>query len=469
MNMIKPPSHEEMLATMDRRHALLEASKLPGQWTSSMSQVIEELVSEFKDDYLIGLYCGRYSGGNENPDFKELIRLARKKLKITDPAHGLGMHGVRMRATPYQWTEPERIPMRDWLYGRHLIRKFVSATVAPGAVGKSSLIIGEMLAMVSGLSLLGTETEQLRVWYLNLEDPYDEIMRRIQAAAVHYGLTSEDLADRMFVDSGRDQPLVIAEMQDREATICWPVVEALVAEIKDKAVDVLIIDPFVSCHKLPENDNNAIDMVVKEWGKVADRADCAVELVHHVRKGDQQVTIESARGGGSFGDACRSGRVLNRMTEDEARKCGVENRRLYFSVMDDKANMAPPAEKREWFKLASIDLCNNPLGNGSGGDNVGVASKWEWPDPLDGITGGDFDRAAAAIRSGQWRANSQAKGWVGVPIAKALNLSLSVKAEKAKVAGLIKIWLASGALVEVEKSDENRKMKKFIAVAGDDD
>ena len=45
---------------------------------------------------------------------------------------------------------PADIPMRDWLYGRLLIRKFVTATVAPAGVGKSSLIAAEALAQVSG-------------------------------------------------------------------------------------------------------------------------------------------------------------------------------------------------------------------------------------------------------------------------------------------------------------------------------
>ncbi|MGY4297133.1 hypothetical protein ACVWXN_005228 [Bradyrhizobium sp. i1.4.4] len=467
MKSIKPPSFDERMAEIERRHALLEKSKVPGQWVASISIFVEELIREFKSDHEIAIYCAPYGGKSQ--EFKELLELTRKKLKISDPAHGMGMFGVKLYATPYQWTDPDRIPMREWLYGRHLIRKFVSATIAPGAVGKSSLLIAEMLAMVSGLSLLGTESEQLRVWYFNLEDPYEETLRRIQATAQFYGLMSDDTGDRLFVTSGRDNPLVIAAMQDGEATIAGPVVEALIAEIKEKAIDVVIIDPFVSCHQVPENLNGAVDMVVKEWGKVADQADCAIELVHHVRKGDQQVTVESARGGGSFADACRSVRVLNRMTEDEAKKCGIENRRLHFSVLDDKANMAPPADKRDWVKLASIDLGNNPSGNGTGGDYVGVATKWEWPNPLDGVTGSDFERAAAAIKAGRWRASSQAKDWVGVPIAKALRLSIAVKSEKAKVAGLIKIWLDSGALVEVEEKNDARQMKKFIVVAGDED
>ena len=116
-------------------------------------------------------------------------------------------------ATPYVWIDPANIPQRDWLYGRLLIRKFVTATVAPGGLGKSSLITVEALSQVSGKDLLGvTPKEQLRVWLWNLEDPQEETQRKIQAAAKHYGLKPEDIGNRLFVDSGRDRPLVIATM-----------------------------------------------------------------------------------------------------------------------------------------------------------------------------------------------------------------------------------------------------------------
>ena len=97
-------------------------------------------------------------------------------------------------ATAYSWTDPASIPRRDFVYGRHLIRKFVSATIAPGGVGKSSLIVTETLAMVSGKALLGIQpTSRLRVWLWNLEDPREEIARHIQATAQHYELTAKDI------------------------------------------------------------------------------------------------------------------------------------------------------------------------------------------------------------------------------------------------------------------------------------
>jgi RecA-family ATPase len=237
-------------------------------------------------------------------------------------------------ATPYIWTDPTKIPRRDWLYSRHLIRAFVSALIAPGGVGKTSYTLVQALSIVSGKDLLGDNPfgRQLRVWLWNLEDPVEELTRRIQAAAMHYELTADDLGDRLFVDSGRDQRLVIATTTRDGAKIVRPVADSLVEEIKARRIDVLTIDPFVSCHEASENDNQAIDMIVKEWASIADRSGCAVQLVHHTRKaspGETEVTAESARGAKALTDACRSVQVINRMTKDEAGKAGVENHRLF--------------------------------------------------------------------------------------------------------------------------------------------
>lgn len=464
----------EVIAKHDRLHDLLEASKQPDQWAAKLTEVIEVLIGDNLNDHQIWNYCRAYipsAAGASSEDYsawKALINTARKRLKISDPAHGWGIFGVNVRAAPYAWTEPGDIRPRERLHGNHLFRGHVSATVGAGGLGKSSLVATEALEMVSGVSLLGgIAPDQLRVWYINLEDPHDEIARHVQATAQHFDLTSDDIGDRLFVTSGRDQPLVIAEIEDRQAVICNSVVEILIEELKDKAIDVLVIDPFVSCHKLPENDNNAIDMVVKEWGRIADRAECAVHLIHHVRKGEQEVTVESARGGGAFGDGCRSVRTVNRMTEADAKKCGVDNRRLFFRVIVDKGNLSPPAEKSDWCKLVSVDLGNGVFG--SPGDSIGVVTRWQWPDWLDGVTGDDFNKAAASIRAGRWRANSQSDDWVGVAVAKALALSLAMKQDRAKVVGLIKLWKASGALVEVTRQDEHRKDRKFVEVAEDAD
>ncbi|MGY3344849.1 MULTISPECIES: AAA family ATPase [unclassified Bradyrhizobium] len=373
-------------------------------------------------------------------------------------------------AAPYIWKDPETIAPRQWLYGHRLIRKFATVTIAPGGVGKSSLEIAEALAMVSGKALLGVRTaELLRVWLWNLEDPREETERRIQATAKYYNLKPDDL-DGLFLNCADEQPLVIAETNRNGFFICRPVIDALVAQINQNKIDVVIIDPFVSSHHVPENDNNAIDAVVKEWARVAKIANCSIELVHHVRKGEQEITVESARGGGSFGDAARMARVINRMTKEEAANAGItDNRLLYFRAFIDKRNLAPPADASDWFKLVGVDLHNGPLGPAMPGDSVGVVISWEYPKALDGMTSADFAKVAAVIRSDHWRKDSQAASWVGYAIAKALGLDVTNPVDKAKVKRLLKAWLGTGSLVVVPRLDPGqRRPKDFVEVADDE-
>lgn len=374
---------------------------------------------------------------------------SKKKLGPTSPA---------IAATPFAWRDPATIPRRRFVYGRHFIRQFVSTTVAPGGVGKSSLGIVEALAMVSGKALLGiTPERRLKVWLWNGEDPAEEMWRRVMAAALHYSLREADL-EGLFINSGRSMPIVIGHQTGQGVVIAVPVVEAVKEAIREKDIDVLIVDPFVSSHQVSENDNNAIERVAKTWAAIADATRCAIDLVHHTRKtGGGEAMVEDGRGASSLHSAVRSARVLNAMTRDEAQRANVENRRLYFRVNNGKANLAPPSDESEWFELSSVELGN--------GDQVGVVSRWQWPDPLDDITIDHLRAAQKAVNEGgQWRESSQAKQWVGIPIAGALGLDLKNKAHKKKVSALLKVWFETGMFVRVPGKDAKRMEKIFVEV-----
>ena len=371
-------------------------------------------------------------------------------------------------ATPYKRVDPKTIPLRDWVYGSLLIRKFVTATVSPGGIGKSSLVTVEALAMTSGRGLLGIAPKRrMKVWLWNLEDPQEETARKIEAAALHYGLSEDETDGYLFVNSGRDTPLVMARATRGGAAIVAPVVDALVEQCKANEIDVIVIDPFVSSHEVAENDNTFQDMIIKEWGRVADRANIAVHLVDHTRKMggmEAEVTTESARGAKAKTDGCRVVRAVNRMTEEEALRAGVENHGLYFRTFNDKANLAPPADKSDWFKLESVDLGNAPS-HLQFGDSVGVVATWEWPDALEGVDGALVDRVFEKIKGGRWRDSIQAADWVGYAVAQVMELDLGKKAHKARVANLIRTWKACGSLVVVEAKDGKGNLRPFVEVS----
>jgi hypothetical protein len=60
-------------------------------------------------------------------------------------------------------------------------------------------------------------------------------------------------------------PIVIAEQTRDGAKIAAPVVEAVTKTIIDNHIDVVDIDPFVSSHRVSENDNTSIERVAKTW------------------------------------------------------------------------------------------------------------------------------------------------------------------------------------------------------------
>jgi len=362
-----------------------------------------------------------------------------------------------LRATPFALGDMTALPLRPWVYGKRNIRKYMSAKFAPGGVGKSAMSIADALAMASGRSFMGQSLPAgpLRVWLINLEDPRHELQLRIGAAMMHHRVSEADLGGRLFVDSGREQSLLIAEQTRDGARICAPVVDALVAELIARKIDVLSVDPFVSSHRVTENDNNAMDLVAKEWGRVADRANCSVELVHHTRKlNGGEVTVDSGRGGGALADATRSVLVLNRMTTDEAQRAAIDDHRRYFRAFPDKANLGPPVDASDWYRLVSVTHPN--------GEDVGVVECWKWPDPFEDLTADDLAEVQSWVGKGSWRENSQSTDWVGHAVGQALGVDTSEKGGRAKVLSLVKTWIASGVLVVVERPDQNRKMRKFV-------
>jgi hypothetical protein len=151
------------------------------------------------------------------------------------------------------------------------------------------------------------------------------------------------------------------------------------------------------------------------------------------------------------------------MTSEEGEKAGVDRHRSYFRIDNGKANLAPPPEKSEWRKFVSVDLDNAT--EESEADRVGVVTAWCWPDPMDSLTTHHLRLAQKTVsEGGPWRKDSQAKKWVGIPIAGALGLDPKDKAHAAKIKGVLKIWLSTGMFREVEGLDEKSMPREFIEV-----
>jgi hypothetical protein len=388
---------------------------------------------------------------------------------------GVEEEAVRISASAWEYVDPAAIPARDFLYGFHIVRRFASMTVAPSKVGKSTLATVDVLAMVTGRQLLPHMKPKgaLRVWYINGEDPLEELQRRIAATMIRYAIPPADVGDRLFLDSGRSLRLVIAAEDKSGVKLLHPVISALVAELKARRIDVLVVDPFVSSHRVSENDNSGIDAVMSEWIMVADAANCGIEFVHHARKAsagaDPDGSVDAARGASALVAKMRSVRALAKMTKAQGKQFGLTTTyRSMFRVTDAASNLAPWVDdETEWLRLENVDLGNGPVvaadaaARWSEGDHVAVVVAWA----LSGRDAGVADSQAVlqAIGSDAWREDAQARDdWVGNVVAMALNLDLTEPDDKATVKRLVAGWIKGGILERFQGEDKKRNKRWYV-------
>lgn len=370
--------------------------------------------------------------------------------------------------TPYKTFDALTLPRREWVYGYDYIKKYISVTASAGGIGKTSAIIVEAIAISTGKDLLGVQVkEQTNVWIINLEDPISEMQMRTIAAMQHYGITPEDVRGKLFMD-GEDTMQITLAAESRDGLITNDaLLEHITRKVKENNIGVIIIDPFVSAHLVNENNNGSIQAVVAMLRKLARDTNSSVQLVHHIRKGNgDDATIDSVRGAGSLIGAARAARVINRITPDDAMALGVDEHDALgiFAVDDGKANLAPPSDKRIYRRMLSVEIAN--------GEHIGVAIKFKLPDLFDGVTTQNARNVQAVVAEAEanqtpFKANVQAKHYVGQAVADELKLDLEKPGDKAKVKSIVKQWIKTNVLKQAEMYDKRQGRDVQCVVVGE--
>jgi hypothetical protein len=380
-------------------------------------------------------------------------RAARTALEISAPTPAAQETPVAdeppvIEAKVFEWIGPKEIPPRPWLYSHHYMRGMVSATAGIGGAGKSTLLNVELISMAIGKDLLRDgqpiPVGPLTVWGHNGEDPYQELQRRILAICQHYGVTKEDLGGRLRITSGRDMPIMVARELTEGGKILVPTEHGkqIGAEILKHGIQVFVADPFVTIHRVNENDNVQIDGVLTILRDLAHSTSSAVEVAHHFRKlnGDE-ANVDAIRGASSLAGACRSVRIVSAMNKEDAAKYGIddEQRGFYSWLQNAKANNLPPTHKRHWIFMASVDLDNAQPPYES--DKIGVATSWVPPDTGIELTAPEFRMIRGAIQQADplkaLRSDVRASGWIGNLLATVLERDSENKAVKSEMVQII--------------------------------
>jgi RecA-family ATPase len=284
-----------------------------------------------------------------------------------------------IRAIPFEPFDEASFPCRQFLYGKHYQRGQCTCSVGQDGAGKSTVSIGEGIAMATARNALNEEpTERCRVWIHNADDDAREVYRRIAAFCRHNGIPQEELRGWLFA-TGKDSFDIRVASGNGQFVPAHDTVAAITEAITDNQIDVAIFDPLVALHAVQENDNVRMSEVIHIFARIAANCDCAIDVAHHVRKpsngsGDEkEFSSDDARGASAVRAAVRASRVFNRMSRAEAVAAGVspEERARYIRIDRGKANYLPPAIKGTWFHLANVQLAN--------GDQVGVIEPWQFP------------------------------------------------------------------------------------------
>jgi hypothetical protein len=404
---------------------------------------------------------------NMGGGLRDLIRLASSSGKEEE---------IKLVAEPHNFPDETTLPLWDFLYGRHLLRRTVAGTAAMSGTGKSGMAIAEALAMTTGKPLLGEEVSRpLRVLLVNLEDNRDAMNKRVAAAMKQYQLKPADVGGRLFIKAKGELKLKIAKRAARNGSVerNEAMIQGLVNFIVENKIDVVSVDPLIKTHGVNENDSEAMAAVVECYDDVAERANCAIHLWHHTRKsGGGEVTVESARGALAFVDACRSVRVLETMTKAEAEKLKLKTGAFHFREFSGKRNFAPPADQSTWYELVSVTL-NNGVGEDAMvvddrllGDAVGVVTAWAHPGAkqveLHPYHIGEIKKVVGA---NEWRDDIRAAMWVGKAVAQVLGLSPVDDASVLK--RLVEKLIANGALKRKPGKTRERKDAVFVVPADD--
>lgn len=318
-----------------------------------------------------------------------------------------------IKATPFDPDKWKHIPRRQWLYGGHYIRGYVTGTSAPSKQGKSTISLAEDVSMMTGLDLLGVGPAQmpprpLKVWVWNGEDPEEELVRRLKAICLHYDsdpasdfdefeLSFEDLRGKLYLDSGRDTKIKIAAMAAGSIMVDRKVIREITATIKGEGIDVMSLDPLKSTHRVAEN-SEAMDDVIEAFKDIADETGCAIEHVHHTRKGprgEHEVSSDDSRGSTSILAAWRDSRVVNVMDADTAKENEIGNRFRYIRMESDRPNMTVRGEGVKWYYLESVSLDNSDAEGPP--DSVGIVVPWSPPTKTVNDKATDAQRILTAV------------------------------------------------------------------------
>ena len=267
------------------------------------------------------------------------------------------------------------IQPRPWVLHRMLMLRHVSALVAAGASGKSTLMLLIAAHLALGHDFLGFKCERPgKSIIYNAEDDREEQARRLYALCVLYGFDPAQVIPHVCLLSSDDVPLNLVggrETPELNKEQIAPLLQAA----SDPDVVFCGFDPLVELHTRDENSAPDMRYVMGILRQLAQRSNSAVMVAHHTRKASGAGSngyagvADSARGSGAILNSARMGLTLYSADARDCERYGIAepDRHRYVRLDDAKGNMILSNGEPVWLEKHEVRLHN--------GDAVGVLKR----------------------------------------------------------------------------------------------
>lgn len=243
-----------------------------------------------------------------------------------------------------EWDQPEsELPVREYLSGTFSQRGTVEILGAPPGIGKSTvtttLAAGCALGIIDGVQ---DQAARLCVLIVALEDPIDEVKRRVIASTKHFGIQASELNGHLYVIAGQSLNLAAQSDNGIEAS---DQAEELINLIREKGIDLVYIDTLAEAHGLEENANSAMVKLTGIVRQIAVKGDCVVRLVHHTAKNvEAQGHMHGLRGASALAGSARAIHMILPVGVEEGSRLDIDPRHVSqcIKLVTVKSNYAPP-------------------------------------------------------------------------------------------------------------------------------
>ena len=199
----------------------------------------------------------------------------------------------------------------------------VGILIAPGGVGKTTLVIYEAICIALGFDLYGRIIRKPgKVIIVSAEDSREQIIARLTRIASSMRLAFEQielLKSNILIEYVGGDNFRLCSMAGDVVTNS-PHVDRLIDAIKLLNPSLLVIDPAVSFGVGESRVNDAEQGLIRAARRIRDAVGCCVRLVHHTGKQngrDGAIDQYAGRGGSAMADGARMVAVLKRMIPEE--------------------------------------------------------------------------------------------------------------------------------------------------------